>query len=184
MKLIRNFPALFIAILTFSFVSVNAQGISDLKSAQAIEREVFKKINSLPYYGVFDSISFKVEGDTVTLYGKVYHAINKSGAQNAVKRIEGVKNVINNIEVLPPSRFDNTIRRQLLHTFYQNGGSLYRYLLEPLPAMRIIVENGRVTLEGHVATQGDSDLANILARTIPGVFSVQNNLMVGKELYR
>jgi hypothetical protein len=184
MKIIRIFPALLIAVLTFSFVNVNSQGISDLKSTQAIEREVFKKINSLPYYGVFDSISFKVEGSTVILSGKVYNAINKSSAQSAVKRIEGVKNVVNNIEVLPPSGFDNAIRRQLLRTFYQSGGSLYRYLLEPSPSMRIIVENGHVILEGNVATQGDSDLANILAKTVSGVFSVQNNLIVGKELYR
>lgn len=184
MKIFRNLIALSIAILTFSFVNVNAQSLSDTKSAQNLEQKVFKKILSLPYYGVFDQISFKVDGNTVTLYGKVADIRNKKDAKNVVEDIEGVENVVNNIEVLPLSGFDNSIRRQTLRSFYRNGGSLYRYLQEPNPSMRIIVENGNVTLEGYVANRGDYNLANVLANGVSGVFSVKNNLIIGKELYR
>jgi hyperosmotically inducible protein len=184
MKVIRNFIALTFAILAVSFVTVNAQDYSGVKSTQTLERKVFKKILSLPYYGVFDHIAFKVDGSTVTLYGKVNSLGTKRDAAQAVKRISGVETVINNIDELPPSGFDNTIRRETIRSFARNGGSLYRYLQEPNPSMRIIVENGHITLEGYVSNKSDSNLANILANGVSGVFSVKNNLIVGKEEYR
>jgi hyperosmotically inducible protein len=184
MKAFRNLLVFTIAILTFSLVSVNAQSVSDSKSARTIEQKIFKKILTLPYYGVFDNIKFEVNGSTVTLDGKVHNGRNKSDAKNAVKDIDGVREVINKIEILPPSSFDNSIRRQMLRSFYRDGGSLYRYLQEPRPSMRIIVENGRVTLTGYVANKSDYNLANILANGISGVFSVQNELIVGEEQYR
>jgi len=179
MKVIRNFLVLSIAILAFSTISVSAQNYSGGNSQ--LERQVFKRILSLPYYGVFDHIAFKVDGTTVTLYGKVASLGTKKSAENTVKRIPGVERVINNIDELPLSGFDNTIRRQVVREFTRNGGSLYRYLQGTNPSMRIIVENGHVTLEGYVSNKGDSNLANILANGVSGVFSVTNNLIVGKE---
>ncbi len=184
MKVIRNFIVLSIAILAVSFVSVNAQDFSEAKSTQTLERKVFKELIKLPYYGVFDHIAFKVDGNNVTLSGKVAVARNKKDAERWVKDIDGIGNVVNNIEILPLSGFDNSIRRQMLRTFSRNGGGLYRYLQEPNPSVRIIVENGHVTLEGYVSGRGDYNLANILANGVSGVFSVQNNLIVGKEQYR
>jgi hyperosmotically inducible periplasmic protein len=178
MKTFRNFIALSFAILAFSLVGVNAQNTN--RSTQTIERQVFKKLLGLPYYGVFDHIAFEVRGSTVILQGKVNNGVNKSDAAAAVKRVPGVEKVINNIRLLPPSSFDDSIRRQTLRSFSTRGGSLYRYLLEPNPSMRIIVENGRVSLEGFVASRSDANLANILANGIPGVFEVRNNLIVGK----
>ena len=177
MKFIRNFIALMIAIFAVSFVDVNAQNSPN----RSLERQVFKKIIALPEYGAFDHIAFKVDGNTVTLYGKVANIRNKSDAKNVVEDIPGVETVINNIEVLPLSGFDNNIRRRIAQSFYRDGGSLYRYLQEPNPSMRIIVENGHVTLEGYVSNKGDYNLANILANGVSGVFSVTNHLVVGKE---
>jgi hyperosmotically inducible protein len=174
MKYIRNF-----LILLFAFLSLLAFDAKAQTPQTALEQKIFKKINGLPYYGVFDHISFKVEGTTVTLYGKVASLGTKKDAERVVKRIDGVEMVINNIDNLPPSGFDNSIRLQLVRSFYRDGGSLYRYLQEPNPSIRIIVENGRVTLEGYVSNKGDYNLANILANTVPGVFSVRNNLIVG-----
>ncbi len=178
MKFLKSFLILSIAIIGFSFINVQAQSFSDTKS---IEQKVFKKILSLPYYGVFDNIKFKVDGNTVTLYGKVYSLGVKSGAENVVKKIDGVENVINNIENLPPSSFDNSIRRNIVRSFARDGGNLYSYLREPNPSIRIIVDNGRIALEGYVSNKGDYNLANILANGIPGVFSVENNLVISKE---
>lgn len=183
MKLIKYFLLLTIAIAGFSFGSAEAKTIgNDAKSAQTLERKVFKELIKLPYYGVFDHIAFQINGGTVTLYGKVANATNRKTAERTVKRIAGVQNVVNNIEILPLSGFDDSIRYRTLRTLANNGGSLYRYLIGPNPAMRIIVENGNVTLEGIVSSKGDSNLANILANGVAGVFSVKNNLQVGKEI--
>ena len=176
MKYIRNF-----LILTFAFLSFLAFEAKAQTPQNGLERKVFKELLKLPYYGVFDHIAYKVNGSNVTLLGKVATARNKKDAERWVKDINGVETVTNNIEILPLSGFDNSIRQQMLRSFYRNGGSLYRYLQEPNPSIRIIVENGNVTLEGYVSNRGDSNLANILANGVSGVFSVRNNLVVGKE---
>lgn len=180
MKRFRNLFAISFAILALAFVNVNAQGYSSDKSVRNIEQKVFKKINGLPFYGLFDHISFQVTGDTVTLYGKVLRGTNKSSAENVVEDIPGVRRVINNIEILPPSSMDDRIRRQLVREFSNRGG-IYRYMLGASPSVRIIVDNGRVALEGYVSSRGDANLMNITANGVFGVFDVENNLVVGKE---
>ena len=179
MKYIRNLFILMIAILGLSQIDVNAQGFSQ----RTLEQKVFKEIIRLPYYGVFDNIAFQVKGDTVYLTGKVVQPTTKKSAERAVDRIEGVNNVVNNIEVLPLSGFDDSIRLRTLRTL-QNGGSLYRYFLGTNPSVKIIVDNGNLTLEGFVANRGDKNLANVLANGVFGVFSVTNNLVVEKDRIR
>lgn len=185
MKFIRTFFILAAAVLGFSAADAQAQRYvgSNGVPLQGIERKVFREIIRLPYYGVFDNIAFKVENDTVTLYGKVINATNRKSAERVVERIEGVSNVINNIEILPLSSFDNDIRRQVVNQFLQRGGSLYRYVQGVNPSMRIIVDRGHVSLEGFVANRSDANLARILAN-VPGAFSVTNNLIVESELPR
>jgi len=180
MKILRNFLILSIAILGFTFTDANAQNYSNNKPATAIEQKVFKKIIGLPYYGVFDHISYKVEGSTVTLYGKVISLGTRKSAERAVKSIEGVETVVNNIENLPPSPFDNEIRVRLLRSF-ANASAVYGYLQEPNPSVRIIVDGGHVTLEGYVNNRGTANYMNILANGVPGVFSVTNNLSTNKD---
>jgi hyperosmotically inducible protein len=177
MKILKSFLVLSIAIIGFSLVNVEARSFSNNGK---IEKEVFKEILTMPFYGLFDSIGFEVDGDTVTLTGKVYNATNRKTAERRVRDIAGVKNVINNIKVLPPSSFDDRIRIRTARTL-ASGGSLYRYLQGVTPSMRIIVDRGHLTLEGVVRTNGDYRLANILAKGVPGVFSVTNNLEVTKE---
>ena len=177
MKIFSSFIALTFAILAFSFGNVNAQSFSDGKSARTIEQNVYRQIIRLPRYEVFDHIAFSVDGGTVTLYGKVRNAINKSDAKNVVQNIPGVMNVVNNIEILPLGSFDESIRRNLYRTLVNSGG-LYRYLYFNNPSVRLIVDNGHVTLEGFVANKGDYNTMNILANGVPGVFSVTNNLVI------
>jgi len=183
MRVIKSFLALSIAILAISLVSVNAQTYARGNNGRgntALEQQIFKKLISLPYYGVFDHIAYKVNGGTVTLYGKVISLGTKRDAASAVRRIPGVVEVVNNIEELPPSSFDNQIRRSLLRSFTNSAG-LWPYLREPNPSVRIIVENGRVTLEGYVDNRGTANTMNILANGVPGVFSVTNNLIVNNR---
>lgn len=185
MKHLRNLLVLAIAILGFTFGDASAQSsvIAGKNSVRGIERQVYKQIIKLPYYGVFDNIAYRVDGDTVTLYGKVLQPTTRKSAESVVERIEGVETVVNNIEVLPLSNFDDSIRLRTLRTL-SNGGSLYRYFLGASPSVKIIVDRGNVTLEGYIATRGDYNLANILANGVSGVFSVKNNLVIEKELVR
>ena len=140
--------------------------------------KVHKELVTLPYYGVFDNLAYKVEGDTVTLYGQVRTPITRHDAERRVARIEGVEHVINQIEVLPVSGFDDSIRGRAYRAVFRSG-SLYRYAMGANPSIHIVVKNGNVTLEGVVSSQMDSQLAYMAARGVSGVFSVTNNLRVG-----
>lgn len=147
------------------------------RSEERITREVRHELLMLPYFGVFDYLAYKVDGGTVTLTGEVVRPVLKSDAENAVKRIEGVDHVNNQIEVLPPSSMDDQLRIRLFHVIYGDPG-LEKYALGVQKPIRIIVKNGHVTLEGVVDNQSDKDLANIRAKSVPGTFSVDNNLQV------
>lgn len=142
-----------------------------------LENKVRHEIVMLPYLGVFDNISFRVDNGTVTLFGQVTRPVLRSDAANVVKRLEGVTRVDNKIEVLPLSGFDNSIRAREYRAIF-GSGSLYRYAMGTQPSVRIIVKNGHVTLEGVVANTGDRNLAGIRANGVAGVFSVANNLRV------
>jgi BON domain-containing protein len=139
--------------------------------------KIRKELVTLPYYGVFDNLEYKLEGSTVTLYGQVVNPVTRSGAARRVARIEGVDQVINNIEVLPVSGFDDSIRARAYRSIFRSG-SLYRYAMGTNPSIHIIVRNGNVTLEGVVSSRMDSQLAYMAANQVPGVFSVTNNLRV------
>jgi hyperosmotically inducible protein len=150
------------------------------QSENRISKNVRHEILSLPYFDVFDNITFRVEGSAVTLMGQVTRPTLKSDAESAVKEIEGVESVANEIEVLPLSTFDDHLRIALFRSIY-GAGSLQRYALPVIKPIRIIVKNGHVTLEGVVNNEGDKDLVNIRAHGVHGVFSVVNNLQVASD---
>jgi hyperosmotically inducible periplasmic protein len=165
-------------VLVVSAVSQQAErNQPSAKSQDRITREVRHELLMLPYYGVFDNIGYRVDGDTVTLVGQVVRPVLKSDAENAVKHIEGVDKVDNQIEVLPPSSMDDGLRIRLFRAIYQFP-SLQKYELGVQKPIRIIVKNGRATLEGVVDSQTDKDTAGVRANTVPGLFSVTNNLQV------
>lgn len=143
-------------------------------------KKVRKELVTLPYTGVFDNLAYKVEGDTVTLYGQVVRPSTRKDAERRVSRIPGVARVVNQIEVLPLSSFDDSIRVNTYRELYRAGG-LYRYFLGANPSVRIIVNRGHVTLEGFVAHEGDRRLAGIIAQGVPGAFSVTNNLRTDRD---
>jgi hyperosmotically inducible periplasmic protein len=161
------------AILTFA----QDRGEPTPRSVERITREVRHELLMLPYFGVFDNIAYKVDGSTVTLLGQVVRPTLKSDAENAVKHIEGVESVDNQIEVLPPSPMDNGLRRRLFHAIY-GYPALEKYALGVQKPIRIIVKNGRVTLEGVVDNDQDKNLAGLRANGVSGSFSVTNNLQV------
>jgi hyperosmotically inducible periplasmic protein len=147
------------------------------RSQERIQKEVRHELLMLPWFGVFDNISYKVDGYNVTLYGQVVRPSLKSDAENVVKHIEGVEHVDNKIEVLPPSPMDDRLRIQLFHAIY-GYEPLQKYALGVQKPIRIIVKNGHATLEGVVDNEADKNAAGIRANGVPGIFSVTNNLQV------
>jgi len=149
------------------------------KAEERIQKEVRHELVMLPFLSVFDNLAYKVDGYQVTLLGQVVRPSLKSDAENAVKRIEGVEKVVNEIEVLPTSPMDDQLRRQLFRAIYAYP-ALQRYALPTIKPIRIIVKNGHVSLEGVVDRDSDKNLVGLRANGVPGVFSVSNNLTVAK----
>jgi hyperosmotically inducible periplasmic protein len=170
-----------VALCFFSVTS--AQKPTESASPRAEERlmrEVRKELVTLPYYSVFDNLMYRVNGRTVELIGQVTRPTLKDDAERAVKSIEGVEEVKNNIEVLPLSPNDDKIRLDAFRAIYGHA-ALNRYALQAVPPIHIIVKNGSLTLEGVVATEMDKTIAYTQARSVPGALSVTNNLRVEKS---
>ncbi len=156
--------------------------ISSADTAEAkIAREVRHELLMLPYYSLFDNLQYSVQGRTVTLSGSLTsnHAITKNSAEDAVKKIEGVDKVVNDIKILPPNPGDQEARERVYRAL-NNMGGLSQYFWEAAPSIHIIVENQRVTLMGYVNSEADKNMATIAAKQVPGIFAVTNELRVVK----
>jgi hyperosmotically inducible periplasmic protein len=182
----KSLLAVFALPLIFSMVALASPAIqdnqlpatADQKSLARIYKEVRHELVMLPYYSVFDNLSYKVDPDgTVTLLGQVTRPTLKSDAENVVKRVEGVEKVVNNIEVLPLSPNDDRIRRAVYRAIFRSS-SLSPYQMGAVPSIHIIVKNGQVTLEGAVSRTMDKQVAGMKANGVSGVFGVTNNLVV------
>src|SRR5713226_7383664 len=171
-------PALCLSILAITPASARASAGQETKANQNLVREVRHQLLLLPYYTVFDNLAFKVDGDHVSLEGQVTNPTLKHDAEAAVKSIEGVSGLTNNIEVLPTSPMDDQLRRALYRAIYGDP-QLSKYSWSSVASIHIIVKNGNVTLEGVVDSEGDKNLAGLRANSVPDVFSVKNNLVVG-----
>jgi len=163
-------------LATGLFAQASKPAPSD-KARQNLIKEVRHELVMMPFYGVFDNVSFRVDGYVVTLMGQVTRPTLKSEAENRVKTVEGVERVINQIEVLPLSPNDDRIRIAVARAIF-NHPVLQQYSLRAVPPIHIIVKNGHVTLEGFVAREMDKNVANIQANGVAGVFSVKNNLAI------
>jgi osmotically-inducible protein OsmY len=149
-------------------------------AAQArLEKEVRHVLVTLPFYSVFDNLEYRVDGDRVTLSGQVTQPTLKSDAEKSVKSIEGVSAVDNKMEVLPVSPNDDRLRRAEFRAIY-SASNLNKYAIQAVPPIHIIVKGGHVTLVGVVANGGDKNVAEIRAKSVSGVFSVDNKLTVEK----
>jgi len=143
---------------------------------EQLAKKVRKELVTLPWYGVFDNLAYQIEGSTVTLSGQVVQPSTRKDAERRVRKLAGVERVVNNIEVLPLSGFDDSIRANTYRALLGWNSPLFRYGRGVNPSVHIVVSGGHVTLEGVVANEGDRRLAYVLANSVPGVFSVTNNL--------
>ena len=142
-----------------------------------LSNQIRHRLVMLAFYSVFDNLEYRIDGNSVTLTGQVVRPNLKDDAEKAVKRIEGVQSVNNQIEVLPLSPFDDQIRRAEFRSIYGAPG-MDVYVIRSVQPIHIIVERGHVTLEGVVRNQTDKNLAGIAANRVANVFSVTNNLRV------
>lgn len=180
MRSVSKFLMMVAAFVLVAGTAASAQTFAGGKRPKTLEglaSRVHKEIVKLPEYGLFDYITYQVNGRTVILSGSTISLGTRSGAERVVKHIPGVERVVNNIRELPPSPNDDRIRRQLAQELGASGG-LSRYLFWTNPPVRLIVDGGRVTLEGFVENRGDANTMNVLANGVPGVFGVTNNLIV------
>jgi osmotically-inducible protein OsmY len=188
-------PAALIALSAST--GLQAQSVAAQQRAESIQRA----LERLPRYGVFDFLAFTVERGTVTLVGYAYDGTLRSAAEKAVKRVAGVDEVANRIEILPASLNDDRIRSATFYNIYTDS-SLSRYTsvgprqvaeetydFSRYPGrqpfghypIRIIVERGRTTLLGIVDNPMDRQIAEVRAREIGGVFEVKNELLVARK---
>jgi osmotically-inducible protein OsmY len=125
----------------------------------------------------FNAITIGVQNGVVTLGGVTYGPNDKSSALGLVENYPGVKDVVDNIEVAPPSPMDDRIRVEAARAIY-GFPMLNKYSMDPAKPIRITVVNGNITLSGVVDSQGDKDAAGLRANGVPGAFKVTNDLQV------
>ncbi len=167
-----------VLLAALAAMSVATPLFASKRQPASLADKVRHELVMLPYYGVFDNLAFEIEsGNAVVLTGQVTKPVLKSDAENVVRRIEGVTSVVNNIEVLPLSSMDDSIRWATYRAIFSRPG-FERYADQALSPIRIIVKNGNITLEGVVASQLDKTVAEMAARSVPFTFGVTNKLTI------
>ena len=176
-KLFTKLGSLAAAAVLAASLASGVQAKEEVSGRQRVMEKIRKELVTLPFYGVFDNLAYSFDAGTATLYGQVVRPTTRSDAERRVRRIAGVERVVNQIEVLPLSPFDDSIRARAYRQIFGTAG-LYRYAMGANPSLHIVVNRGHLTLEGVVGNEGDRRLARIVALQVPGVFSVTNNLRV------
>ena len=177
-RILKGFLLSLVALVAITSTATAAMGQTNGR----IVREVRHELVTLPYYGVFDWLQYEVRPNgEVVLRGQVVRPTTRSDAEGRVKEIDGVTSVTNQIETLPLSPNDDRLRVALYRQIYGYNSPLFRYAHQAVPSIHLIVNRGHATLKGVVANRGDANLAYIRARTVPGLFSVKNELTVENE---
>lgn len=171
----------FVCLFLLSFSAIGYGQQNEPKATQNLTKEIRHQLVLLPYYSVFDNLTYRIEGSKVILSGQVVRASLKADAEAAVKSVEGVSNVQNDIEVLPPAPMDDQIRRAVFRAIYSEP-SLSRYAASAVPSIHIIVKGGRVTLVGVADNDTDKNVAGLRANGVPNVFSVDDQLVVNADV--
>ena len=142
-----------------------------------LAHEIHHQLQVLPYYSVFDYISFTLEDHKVTLTGYVLRPHLRTDAERAIASLEGVTSVSNFIQVLPKSSTDDDLRNAVYRAIYEDS-VLQRYAIADVPSVHIIVKEGTITLEGSVENENDKKLAGSRAGGVSGISNVNNNLSI------
>jgi osmotically-inducible protein OsmY len=168
------------AFVLLSAVSpVAASASPDLKDLRILD-DVTATVNACPHFTIFDDVSISVEQGVVTLVGKVTMDYKRGELQRRVGAIQGVRQVVEQLEVLPASTFDDQLRQQIARAIYGNA-SFWPYAVMRNPSIHIIVDRSRVTLTGLVRSEVDRRLAQAIATQF-NALSVTNELKTDAEM--
>lgn len=165
-------------LLTLALLLTIATAASAQTTLQTF-RNVQRAVLGYQYFSIFDSINAQIRDGVVILTGKVTMDFKRDEIEKRVARIQGVTKVDNRIDVLPASKFDNELRQGIANAIYGNP-AFSNYATQVNPPIHIIVERGRVTLEGVVANNVDRQLAYSIAASF-NAFSVTNKLRTEEE---
>jgi|SRR5688572_23847282 len=153
-------------------------------AAQRENLQIFKDVQQqvlrYPHFTIFDSVSSQIDNGVLTLTGKVTMPYKRTDIERRLRNVEGIQTIRNNIEVLPVSQFDNELRYDIARAIYRHP-SLQMYALGVNPPIHVIVEHGRVTLEGVVNSNLDRVLARSIASSFPA-FEIKNELKTDAEV--
>lgn len=174
---------LVLALMTAVLLGTALSAAPTAQSEQALAARVREALRMAPHYGVFDSLSFRIDGRNVTLLGHVRQPVTRQEAFLRVAKLAGMGNIVNAIQVLPLSSSDEALRHRVYRAVFGRAG-LYRYAMGSDPSIHIIVRDGRVALEGMVSNEGDANFARMAARGVVGVRSVASNLRTQAECSR
>jgi hyperosmotically inducible protein len=158
-------------------VQVRGATIVDADLMETLSKKL--RYDRVAYGIVFNSLTLSVENGTVTVRGNVRDYPDRDSALAILATSPGVKDVVDEIDVAPPSFFDDTLRIRLAAAIYGHS-SLQKYAIDPQAPIRIVVENGNVELAGIVLNNSDRQVAYTQANSVPGVFSVRNNLIIAE----
>jgi hyperosmotically inducible periplasmic protein len=161
-----------------NLVEVAGKNVPDSQLEAQLDRKLY--YDRIGYDNLFNFVNVSVKDGVTTLTGETRSDVGRDSAVALVNTMPGVKDVVDNIKVAPVSGFDDDIRLRATRAIYRDP-VLSRYAIDPALPIRILVDNGKLTLFGTVASKMDKDVAGIRANQVFGVFSVQNNLQVAKE---
>ncbi len=152
----------------------------EVKVENTLAHEVRHQLQEVPYYSVFDYMSFSLNGNNVTLTGQVHRPTLRAHAETAVRSLEGVGTVVNNIEVIPATPEDHELSRNIYRVIFEDA-ILQKYAVTAVPSIHIVVKSSAVSLEGTVNSDADRTLAGNLAGKVPNILSLRNNLGLRKK---
>lgn len=162
-------------------IVVEGPSVSDAQLQEQIAKKL-RYARPADFTNVFDAYLIGVKDGVVTLKGEAYDGYNKSLALDDIANTKGVKGIVDQVKVAPASNFDDQIRMRLVRAIYGGVGPMYA--MDPQAPIRIVVDNGHVGLYGVVDSEVDRTMALMRARSVFGVFDVENHLQTPKDMAR
>src|SRR5258707_4091693 len=162
-----------------NLIEVAGPAVSDAQLHEELSKKLY--YDRVGWYdSAFNYYTLSVKDGVATIGGQTYNDVGRDSALAIAYRMPGVKDVVNEIKVSPVSMFDDSLRRRAVRVLYGDS-ALGKYAVDPARPIRIIVDCGHVSLYGEVISPMDKQIAGMRVGQIPGVFSVENNLVVDKN---
>src|SRR5436309_259016 len=178
--MINRLTAITAGLVLTASVAIASPGTAVDRKDFQIFKNIAESVERYTQFTIFDDVSANVKDGVVTLTGRVTMPYKRDDIERRVGKLDGVREVRNQIEALPVSQFDDQLRYSIARAIYRNS-NFWNYAIMANPPIHIVVEHGRVTLTGVVGSDVDRMLARSLATGF-GEFSVKNDLKTDAEI--